>query len=401
MTTSTSSSGEGAQTTIVTDVAFERAIEIPRHRCVEQVIIQIQDSAAGTSAKSWGYAFTEENGWGDQNGGAFGASDLTDGTFTIDCSNGAPKKYLKIWKYGDSELVSVTFVYKDVEFLDDELYIHYLQGDSGFSVLQITGNVESGIPKSGNPAAYQTDTDFNLYKFEQSYHSVSIYPKNASYQNLNSDNLKNALNDKMLSSVAGGDDWSNQNDENYYHYEITYAQVTGGLHEIWIYNGIAYTANSLDLSNGSRLVKRYVRGQTIGDLLQLVRREKELQETATTTTVTTEPAASTTTTTTTTEPAPIAASENGLNVGLDAESAAVCDIQFDTPLFDQTGACRFVITPKDGYTLTNAYAVRVGTVTLSKKSNYTVQTQQWFFWKSKGMTNYTIHVSGVVADSAG
>lgn len=59
--------------------------------------------------------------------GAFGASDLTDGTFTIDCSNGAPKKYLKIWKYGDSELVSVTFVYKDVEFLDDELYIHYLQ----------------------------------------------------------------------------------------------------------------------------------------------------------------------------------------------------------------------------------------------------------------------------------
>ena len=132
-----------------------------------------------------------------------------------------------------------------------------------------------------------------------------------------------------------------------------------------------------------------------------MRREKELQETVTTTTVTTEPAASTTTTTTTTEPAPIAASENGLNVGLDAESAAVCDIQFDTPLFDQTGACRFVITPKDGYTLTNAYAVRVGTVTLSKKSNYTVQTQQWFFWKSKGMTNYTIHVSGIVADSAG
>lgn len=368
---------------------------------MEQVIIQVQDSAAGTNANSWGYAFTEENGWGYQDEGAFGASDLTDGTFTVDCSNGAPKKYLKIWKNGDSQLVSVTFVYKDVEFLDDELYIHYLQGDSSFNVLRITGNVESGIPNWGNPVAYQADTDFNLYKFEQSNHSVSIYPKNSNYQDLTVENLQNALNDKMLSPVAGGD-WGNQNDENYYHYEITYAQVTGGLHEIWIYNGIAYTANPLDLSNGSRLVKRYVRGQTIGDLLQLVRREKELQETATTTTVTTtEPAASTTTTTTTTEPAPIAASENGLNVGLDAESAAVCDIQFDTPLFDQTGACRFVITPKDGYTLTNAYAVRVGTVTLSKKSNYTVQTQQWFFWKSKGMTNYTIHVSGVVADSAG
>lgn len=400
VTTSTSSSGEGAQTTIVTDVAFERAIEIPRHRCVEQIIIQIQDSAAGTSAGSWGYAFTDEYGWNYQGQGAFETNDLTDGTFTIDCSNGAPKKYLKIWKNSDSELVSVTFVYKDVKFLDDELYIHYLQGDSGFNVLRITGNVESGIPNWGNNAAYQADTDFNLYKFEQSNHSVSIYPKNSNYQDLTVENLQNALNDKMLPSVAGGD-WGNQNNENY-HYEITYAQVTGGLHEIWIYNGIAYTANPLDLSNGSRLVKRYVRGQTIGDLLQLVRREKELQETATTTTVTTtEPAASTTTTTTTTEPAPIAASENGLNVGLDAESAAVCDIQFDTPLFDQTGACRFVITPKDGYTLTNAYAVRVGTVTLSKKSNYTVQTQQWFFWKSKGMTNYTIHVSGVVADSAG
>ena len=401
VTTSTSSSGEGAQTTIVTDVAFERAIEIPRHRCVEQVIIQVQDSAAGTSAGSWGYAFTDEYGWNYQGQGAFETNDLTDGTFTVDCSNGAPKKYLKIWKNGDSELVSVTFVYKDVEFLDDELYIHYLQGDSGFNVLRIAGNVESGIPNWGNNAAYQANTDFNLYKFEQDYHSVSIYPKNSNYQDLTVENLQNALNDKMLPSVAGGD-WSNQNDENYYHYEITYAQVTGGLHEIWIYNGIAYTANPLDLSNGSRLVKRYVRGQTIGDLLQLVRREKALQETATTTTVTTtEPAASTTTTTTTTEPVPIAASENGLNVGLDAESAAVCDIQFDTPLFDQTGACRFVITPKDGYTLTNAYAVRVGTVTLSKKSNYTVQTQQWFFWKSKGMTNYTIHVSGVVADSAG
>ena len=384
-------------------MAFKRAIEIPRYRYVEQVIIQIQDSAAGTSANSWGYAFTEENGWNYQGQGAFETNDLTDGTFTVDCSNGAPKKYLKIWKNGsfsDSQLISVTFVYKDVEFLDDELYIHYLQGDSGFSVLQITGNVESGIPNGGNPAAYQTDTDFNLYKFEQSYHSVSIYPKNASDQNLNSDNLKNALNDETMSPVFGNE-WQNNVYIENYHYEITYAQVTGGLHEIWIYNGIAYTANPLDLSNGSRLVKRYVRGQTIGDLLQLVRREKELQETATTTTVTTEPAASTTTTTTTTEPAPIAASENGLNVGLDAESAAVCDIQFDTPLFDQTGACRFVITPKDGYTLTNAYAVRVGTVTLSKKSNYTVQTQQWFFWKSKGMTNYTIHVSGVVADSAG
>lgn len=147
---------------------------------MEQVIIQIQDSAAGTSANSWGYAFTEENGWNYQGQGAFETNDLTDGTFTVDCSNGAPKKYLKIWKNGsfsDSQLVSVTFVYKDVKFLDDELYIHYLQGDSSFNVLRITGNVESGTPNSGKSAAYQTDTDINLYKFEQSYHSVSIYPK--------------------------------------------------------------------------------------------------------------------------------------------------------------------------------------------------------------------------------
>lgn len=106
-----------------------------------------------------------------------------------------------------------------------------------------------------------------------------------------------------------------------------------------------------------------------------------------------------TTTITTTTTAAIAASENGLRVGLDEESAEMCTITITSPLFNDSGVCYFTITPKEGYTLSEIYAVKVGTVTLNRSSNYSAKSNQWFFWKSSGLTEYTIHVSGITTDT--
>ena len=117
-------------------------------------------------------------------------------------------------------------------------------------------------------------------------------------------------------------------------------------------------------------------------------------EVVTTITTTTTPQPTTTTTTTTTAK-PIAASENGKNVGLDETSAAGCDITFSESLFNESGVCYFTITPKAGYTLSDGYTVKVGTEVLSPKNNYNPKTGQWFFWSNKSMTDYTIHVEGI------
>ncbi|MFR4476078.1 MAG: hypothetical protein ACLT3Y_01825 [Ruminococcus callidus] len=86
------------------------------------------------------------------------------------------------------------------------------------------------------------------------------------------------------------------------------------------------------------------------------------------------PPQTTTTTTTTTTAKPIAASENGKNVGLDETSAAGCDITFSESLFNESGVCYFTITPKAGYTLSDGYTVKVGTEVLSPKNNYNPKT---------------------------
>lgn len=126
----------------------------------------------------------------------------------------------------------------------------------------------------------------------------------------------------------------------------------------------------------------------------LVNSSEHQTVTSTTTLQTTAPQTTTTTTTTTTAP-PIAASENGKNVGLDESSAAGCNITFSDPLFNDSGVCYFTITPKAGYTLSDSYTVKVGTEVLSAKNNYNAKTGQWFFWSNKIMTDYTIHVEGV------
>lgn len=86
-------------------------------------------------------------------------------------------------------------------------------------------------------------------------------------------------------------------------------------------------------------------------------------------------------------------------MGLDAETAAQCTVQFASPLFSDSGICYFAITPREGYAFSETYTVRVGTVTLSDTLNYSAKTNQWYFWCSSGITDYTIHVDGIVEDT--
>lgn len=122
------------------------------------------------------------------------------------------------------------------------------------------------------------------------------------------------------------------------------------------------------------------------------------KSTTTNTAVTTITTTTTETTATTTE-SPVAASENGFNVGLDTESAEMCTIAFKSPLFNESGVCYFTIMPKEGYTLSENYTVTVGTVTLEHAGNYSAKSNEWYFWKSSGLTDYTIHVNGITADT--
>lgn len=149
-----------------------------------------------------------------------------------------------------------------------------------------------------------------------------------------------------------------------------------------------------DNSELAKAVRYMSRKENIAAILDSELSHHAVTTSARETSFTTTPQTTTTTTTTTTAK-PIAASENGKNVGLDETSAAGCDITFSESLFNESGVCYFTITPKAGYTLSDGYTVKVGTEVLSPKNNYNPKTGQWFFWSNKSMTDYTIHVEGI------
>ena len=101
-------------------------------------------------------------------------------------------------------------------------------------------------------------------------------------------------------------------------YHVDYDDVVNGLHELWIKNGVVYKANPD--TPLAQMVNTVYRENSIAACLP------KSVEVVTTTTTTTAPQTTTTTTTTTTA-SPIAASENGKNVGLDESSAAGCNPQ--------------------------------------------------------------------------
>lgn len=174
---------------------------------------------------------------------------------------------------------------------------------------------------------------------------------------------------------------------------ITYDSLT--VDELWIYNGKVYEEDPVTI-----LPESLQRTENIASLIAAFRKPTANPVTTTSTTATAATTAVTITTTTTTTAvtsAGIAAHEDGMAVGLDAESAKVCNITFEKSLFNESGMCYFTITPKDGYVLPDNYTVKVGTVTLTSQ-NYKATTNQWYFWKSSGMNEYTIHVEGVIAE---
>ena len=134
-----------------------------------------------------------------------------------------------------------------------------------------------------------------------------------------------------------------------------------------------------DNSELAKAVRYMSRKENIAAILDSELSHHAVTTSARETSFTTTPQTTTTTTTTTTAK-PIAASENGKNVGLDETSAAGCDITFSESLFNESGVCYFTITPKAGYTLSDGYTVKVGTEVLSPKNNYNPKIEQWFFW---------------------
>lgn len=162
------------------------------------------------------------------------------------------------------------------------------------------------------------------------------------------------------------------------------------------YSGNAKVQTIKFIYSNDTATAKFTRIMTRGESISAIFTESisdATNEVATTTPTTTTIPPQTITTTTTTQP--IAASENGKNVGLDESSAAGCSITFSEPLFNNSGVCYFTITPKAGYALSNSYTVKVGTEVLSPKNNYNPKTNQWFFWCNKSMTDYTIHVEGI------
>ena len=209
----------------------------------------------------------------------------------------------------------------------------------------------------------------------------------ANYSKNVSANSGDIRNDDATFSIYPGNDNAIQDLKNYKKTSFRNAKISfSNSYQAQNWNNIKIDSITFIYDNAAESVQRV---NAINAYLPAA-----IETAATTPTETTTPQTTTTTTTTTTAK-PIAASENGKNVGLDETSAAGCDITFSESLFNESGVCYFTITPKAGYTLSDGYTVKVGTEVLSPKNNYNPKTGQWFFWSNKSMTDYTIHVEGI------
>lgn len=352
-------------TSVVTNVSYNQWITIPNYKNVDYIEVKYGKPANPWVQLRWAY--------GETNDHQVSSEDMQNGMTIISVEKPSEKLFLKTDNVSlIGELISVTVYYKqtDSTISSDELLIHYIYDDPEYSTVHIfhsDGNI-SGIPNYGKEVAYTKSEDI-LITFNDGNGVLHIFPK---YNN--SDVSISGKPNQLEQTKQCG--WCT--------YHITTKMVTDGLHELWIKNGVVYTANP-DTAL-AQVASALYREDSISAYLP-----KSVE--ATTTITTTVPPQTTTTTTTTTQP--IAASENGKNVGLDESSAAGCSITFSEPLFNNSGVCYFTITPKAGYALSNSYTVKVGTEVLSPKNNYNPKTNQWFFWCNKSMTDYTIHVEGI------
>lgn len=286
----------------------------------------------------------------------------------------------------------------DVEIAENALLIHYSY-DSDYAQLKfecdnaevVCENNQINVP---NNQTFEVSEAMTFVAILNEGGKIHIYPQKQ-WNNISAD----CSDERVLNTQTHSQSDSCWCSGQYCH--INYNWVAKeGLDEVWIYKGQVYKINPdiVDSSGNALIVQSLTRTNTINDVMPTIKASAATMTNTTviTTTFTTE----TTTTTTTTTTAAVAASENGFNVGLDAESADMCTIGFTSPLFNDSGVCYFTITPKEGYTLSDSYIVKVGTVTLSSATNYDSKSNQWYFWKSSGLTDYTIHVEGITADKA-
>lgn len=367
-TTSATETSGGVVTSVIENASYNQNITIPNYRNVDYIEVKYGKPANQRVQLRWAY--------GEIYDYQVSSEDMQNGMTIISVKKPGEKLFLKTDNVSlIGKLISVTVYYKqaDSTISSDELLIHYIYDDPEYGTVQIRGDggYISGIPNYGNAVTYTKSEDV-LITFNDDYGVLHIFPK---YNN--GDVSINGQPNQLEQTKQCG--WCT--------YHITTKMVTDGLHELWIKNGVVYKANP---------------DTALAKMVNSVHRENSIAvclpksvEVVTTTTQTTTPQTTTTTTTTTTTAKPIAASENGKNVGLDETSAAGCDITFSESLFNESGVCYFTITPKAGYTLSDGYTVKVGTEVLSPKNNYNPKTGQWFFWSNKSMTDYTIHVEGI------
>lgn len=367
-TTSATETSGGVVTSVIENASYNQNITIPNYRNVDYIEVKYGKPANQRVQLRWAY--------GEIYDYQVSSEDMQNGMTIISVKKPGEKLFLKTDNVSlIGKLISVTVYYKqaDSTISSDELLIHYIYDDPEYGTVQIRGDggYISGIPNYGNAVTYTKSEDV-LITFNDDYGVLHIFPK---YNN--GDVSINGQPNQLEQTKQCG--WCT--------YHITTKMVTDGLHELWIKNGVVYKANP---------------DTALAKMVNSVHRENSIAvclpksvEVVTTTTQTTTPQTTTTTTTTTTTAKPIAASENGKNVGLDETSAAGCDITFSEFLFNESGVCYFTITPKAGYTLSDGYTVKVGTEVLSPKNNYNPKTGQWFFWSNKSMTDYTIHVEGI------
>ena len=391
-TTSATETSGSVVTTVVTGVNYNVSIAIPNHNNLIGIELKFTSCGNFPNVKWFFNNYTQyldiqSKGMLDENNSIYiSVNGNADAAMTVQNYNTYD---------GMGDLVSVKFYYKQSD------------GSGTTPVEEKPSYEENMIVFDGDAFKYNQSYDISKYWFVNSEDSKRV-PDQIQIEFAKGNHNCQA---ELSASQFQTESWSGSGETFAYYGSITgnetniYTIPSSDINKISLlkdvsikitsYSGNAKVQTIKFIYSNDTATAKFTRIMTRGESISAIFTESipdVTNEVVTTTINTTTPQPTTTTTTTV---KPIAASENGKNVGLDETSAAGCDITFSESLFNESGVCYFTITPKAGYTLSDGYTVKVGTEVLSPKNNYNPKTGQWFFWSNKSMTDYTIHVEGI------
>ena len=391
-TTSATETSGSVVTTVVTGVNYNVSIAIPNHNNLIGIELKFTSCGNFPNVKWFFNNYTQyldiqSKGMLDENNSIYiSVNGNADAAMTVQNYNTYD---------GMGDLVSVKFYYKQSD------------GSGTTPVEEKPSYEENMIVFDGDAFKYNQSYDISKYWFVNSEDSKRV-PDQIQIEFAKGNHNCQA---ELSASQFQTESWSGSGETFAYYGSITgnetniYTIPSSDINKISLlkdvsikitsYSGNAKVQTIKFIYSNDTATAKFTRIMTRGESISAIFTESipdVTNEVVTTTINTTIPQPTTTTTTTA---KPIAASENGKNVGLDETSAAGCDITFSESLFNESGVCYFTITPKAGYTLSDGYTVKVGTEVLSPKNNYNPKTGQWFFWSNKSMTDYTIHVEGI------